>query len=182
MKNKFVKFLFSGDPKVVALKIIVLGVIAYLSYRIIKNTLDRTTEESISQTQNSIIEAIDNGSVQTNDGSQQAPNSDQVQLNEIALQQYTLMNQFLVDEQALFDSLKNLNGSQLQAVYVAYGVKDNKNLFQWYNDTLNSSYLTGGATAWTYTGEDSTECNSQFDFCSELDVMKLVWAKSGLTF
>lgn len=182
MKNKFVKFLFSGDPKVVTLKIIVLGVIAYLSYRIIKNSLDKTTEESVNQTQNSIINAIDNGQVETNDGSEQPPNTDQVQLNEIALQQYTLMNQYFVDEQALFNSLDNLNGSQLQGVYVAYGIKDGKNLFQWYNDTLNSSYFTSGATAWTYSGEDSNECSSQFDFCSELKVMKLVWAKSGLTF
>ena len=123
---------------------------------------------------------VENGSVPTNDGSIQAPNTDQVQANEIALQQYTIMNQFFIDEQALFDSLENLNGSQLQLVYTTYGIKDGKNLFQWYNDKLNSSALTGHT--YTYEGQDSTECNSYFDFCSELDVMRLVWKKSGLTF
>lgn len=180
MKNKYLKFLFSGDPKVVIVKTIVLAVIIYLLYRVIKNALDQTTEESIQQTQNQILQQVENGEVLTNDGSIQAPNTDQVQLNEIALQQYTIMNQFFVDEQGLFDSLKNLNGSQLQGVYVAYGVKDGKNLFQWYNDTLNSSVLTG--QIFTYGGQDSTECSSTFDLCSELDVMRLVWAKSGLTF
>ena len=182
MKNKYLKFLFSGDPKVVIVKTIVLAVIIYLLYRVIKNDLDQTTEESIEQAQNQILQQVQNGEVLTNDGSLQAPNTDQVQLNEVALQQYTIMNQFFVDEQALFDSLKNLNGSQLQGVYVAYGIKDGKNLFQWYNDTLNSSWITGGGNTWVYNGEDSNECKSALDLCSELDVMRLVWAKSGLTF
>ena len=180
MKNKFVKFLYSGSPQVVIVKNVVLAVIIYLLYRIIKNALDKTTEESVEQLQNQTIQMVENGSVPTNDGSIQAPNTDQVQANEIALQQYTIMNQFFIDEQALFDSLKNLNGSQLQLVYTTYGIKDGKNLFQWYNDRLNSSVI--GGNIFTYQGQDSTECNSTFDFCSELDVMRLVWAKSGLTF
>lgn len=180
MKNKFVKFLYSGSPQVVIVKNVVLAVIIYLLYRIIKNALDKTTEESVEQLQNQTIQMVENGNVPTNDGSVQAPNTDQVQANEIALQQYTIMNQFFVDEQALFDSLQNLNGSQLQLVYTTYGVKDGKNLFQWYNDKLNSSVLAG--QVFTYDGQDSTECSNYFDFCSELDVMRLVWAKSGLTF
>ena len=180
MKNKFVKFLYSGSPQVVIVKNVVLAVIIYLLYRIIKNALDKTTEESIEQLQNQTIQMVENGNVPTNDGSIQAPNTDQVQANEIALQQYTIMNQFFIDEQALFDGLANLNGSQLQLVYTTYGVKDGKNLFQWYNDKLNSTALTG--QVFTYDGQDSAECNSYFDFCSELDVMRLVWKKSGLTF
>ena len=180
MKNKFVKFLYSGSPQIVIVKNIVLAVIIFVIYRIVKNALDKTTEESIEQLQNETIQMVQQGDIPTNDGSQMAPNTDQVQANEVALQQYTIMNQFFVDEQALFDSLQNLNGSQLQAVYVAYGIKDGKNLFQWYTDTLNSSVLTG--QIFIYGGQDSTECNSTLDLCSELDVMRLTWAKSVLTF
>ena len=96
MKNKFVKFLYSGSPQVVIVKNVVLAVIIYLLYRIIKNALDKTTEESVEQLQNQTIQMVENGSVPTNDGSIQAPNTDQVQANEIALQQYTIMNQFFI--------------------------------------------------------------------------------------
>ena len=95
MKNKYLKFLFSGDPKVVIVKTIVLAVIIYLLYRVIKNALDQTTEESIEQAQNQILQQVQNGEVLTNDGSLQAPNTDQVQLNEVALQQYTIRTNFL---------------------------------------------------------------------------------------
>ena len=161
MKNKFVKFLYSGSPQIVIVKNIVLAVIIFVIYRIVKNALDKTTEESIEQLQNETIQMVQQGDIPTNDGSQMAPNTDQVQANEVALQQYTIMNQFFVDEQA-------------------YGIKDGKNLFQWYTDTLNSSVLTG--QIFIYGGQDSTECNSTLDLCSELDVMRLTWAKSGLTF
>lgn len=180
MKNKFVKFLYSGSPQVIIVKNVVLAVIIYLLYRIIRNAIVKTDSENIANLQNQQIEAIQNGEVLTNDNSTLDQNSDLIQANEIALQQYSLMNQFFIDEQALFDGLKNLNGSQLQQVYVAYGIKDGKNLFQWYNDKLNSQVLTGNV--YTYDGDDSTECNSYFDFCSELDVMRLVWKKSGLIF
>lgn len=178
MKNKFVKFLYSGSPQVVIVKNVVLAVIIYLLYRIVKNALDKTTEESIEQLQNQTIQMVENGNVPTNDGSIQAPNTDQAQANEIALQQYTIMNQFFIDEFALIEMLCGLNGSQLQLVYTTYGVKDGKNLFQWYNDKLNSSIYTGQSLS----APCLEQCTSFFSDCSELDAMREMWQKSGLTF
>ena len=178
MKNKFVKFLYSGSTQVVIVKNVVLAVIIYIVYVIIRNALDKTTEESLEQLQNQTIQMVENGEVQTNDGSQQAPNTDQAQANEIALQQYTIMNKFFVDEYSLIEMLCGLNGSQLQAVYVAYGIKDGKNLFQWYNDKLNSSIYTGHSLS----APCLEKCTSFFSDCSELEAMREMWQKSGLTF
>ena len=80
------------------------------------------------------------------------------------------------NEQALFNPLGDLNGAQLQMVYVEFGIRDGKDLFAWYAGELSTNLWTG--LVWT---DDRIEgCTSYVDNCTESDMMRAVWVKSGL--
>ena len=89
------------------------------------------------------------------------------------------------DEDTLFTSLVNLNGSQLQQVYEAYDIKEGKDLFGWYQDELNESAF---ASLVYYCGWLSLDCEdgqvpgceTYWDACTEAAFMRSIWQKSGL--
>jgi len=90
--------------------------------------------------------------------------------------QYASMEPYGTDEETLMYPLTSLTGAQLVMVYEAFGVRDGKNLFQWYASELDSWTLTGGV--WY---EESIEgCSTYFDNCSQIEAMRGIWAKSGL--
>lgn len=90
--------------------------------------------------------------------------------------QYAAMEPYGTDEETLMYPLTALTGAQLVMVYQAFGVRDGKNLFQWYASELDSWTLTGGV--WF---EESIEgCSGYFDNCSQIEAMRGIWAKSGL--
>ena len=97
----------------------------------------------------------------------------------LAQGQYNAMKGFGTNEQALFTPLLDLNGAQLCKVYQAYGVKQGKDLFGWYQDELGSSNWIPfeSANLW----DESVEgCETYTDFCTETDAMRAIWNKSGL--
>lgn len=103
----------------------------------------------------------------------------------IAESQYNAMAGWGTSESALFNSLLNLDGGQLQAVYAAYGIKDGKNLFEWYSDELGSGPFS--SLVW-YCGTGGLDCEDAqvpgceawIDNCYEADFMRSIWQKSGL--
>jgi hypothetical protein len=103
----------------------------------------------------------------------------------IAEGQYNAMKGWGTNETALFNGLLNLNGGQLQAVYEEYGIKEGKNLFEWYADELGSGPLS--SLVW-YCGTGGLDCEDAqvegceawIDNCYEADFMRSIWQKSGL--
>ena len=113
------------------------------------------------------------------------------QAQTIANGQFTQMNQFNIDEDAMYDALKNLNGSDLRLVYEAFGVKPLEglvstnylDLFGWYAAKLDNSYFGGMGWNDPSLSEVPLEpnCGSYWDDCTEIDYMRAIWWKSGLT-
>lgn len=103
----------------------------------------------------------------------------------IAEGQFNAMQGTGTDEDSLFSALLGLNGSQLQQVFAAYGIKDGKNLFGWYQDeltdnpVLSMNYYCGWGS---FDCEDGQVpgCESYFDNCTEGAFMRSIWQKSGL--
>jgi hypothetical protein len=93
----------------------------------------------------------------------------------LAQGQYNAMKGFGTNEEGLFVPITELNGAQLCKVYQAYGIKEGKDLFGWYQDELASSTLINVVTYDKIEG-----CETYADFCSEIDAMRSVWSKSGL--
>ncbi len=98
----------------------------------------------------------------------------ETQAKMIAQGQYNSMEGYGTDENALFDALVDLNGAQLCKVYQAYGIKDGKDLFGWYQDELGRGAFN------TMVHSDIPGCESVFDGCSESTMMATLWNKSGL--
>jgi len=103
----------------------------------------------------------------------------------IAQGQYNAMQGTGTDEDALFSPLVGLNGSQLQQVFAAYGIKEGKDLFGWYQDELaNSAFMS----LIYYCGWGSLDCEdgqvpgceTYWDQCTEGAFMRSIWQKSGL--
>ncbi len=99
----------------------------------------------------------------------------EAQAKTLAQGQYNSMKGAGTNEEGLFVPMTKLNGAQLCKVYQAYGVKEGKDLFGWYQDELASTALITVVTDDTIEG-----CETYTDFCSEIDAMRSVWNKSGL--
>ena len=80
-------------------------------------------------------------------------------------------------ESNLYNALIPLSGWQLQEVAEAYGTKEGMNLFQWFQDELSDNQIPTNL-AWD---ERVVGCETIWDGCSELDLMRKIWAKSGIT-
>ena len=81
------------------------------------------------------------------------------------------------NEPVVFESLVNLTGAQLRDVYSAFGVRDEQDLFAWFDEDLSSSSF------WEVVTDDNIEgCTAWLDQCSEREAMVSVWKKSGLNY
>jgi len=95
----------------------------------------------------------------------------------IADQQYGAMASTGTDEDTLFNTLLDLNGAKLNMVLTKFGVRDGKNLFQWYTDELCGGGLFAGCTSMAYYNDAVPGCNSWADDCSELKYMQQIWKR-----
>ncbi len=124
----------------------------------------------------------------TQDGTQPIPSeieAYQSTAQTIAQGQFVAMDMTGTDEMGLFNGVVNLNGWQLQQVYAEYGIKQGKNLFEWYQSELGDGIFSGGVYWCGATGLNCTDgqvpgCESWSDNCYEADFMRAIWEKSGL--
>ena len=81
------------------------------------------------------------------------------------------------DETALYEPLEKLTGAELRYVFEAFGIREDKDLFQWFDDELNDN------SGWYVVSSDNIEgCTSWWDQCSEREAMVSIWKKSGLQY
>ena len=95
----------------------------------------------------------------------------------IADQQYQAMEGVGTDEETLFNTLVALNGSELNLVAQEFGVRDGKNIFQWYSEELCPGGLWGGCYSSPYWNENVSGCDSLVNACSELGFMQAIWRR-----
>ena len=171
---------------------IVQGVVV-LAFLLVSYLIVRALIRGVSNVADSIV----NPPVNPSDLVDETPTADDTEMDEvevdafaltaqtIAQNQYNALNQSNVDEAALFMPLLNLNGTQLQAVFDAYGNRGGKNLFNWYADKLDSGMFTSLVYYCGWMGIDCEDgqvpgCETWFDNCYERDFMRSIWQKSGL--
>lgn len=109
----------------------------------------------------------------------------------IADSQWQAMNQSGTIEETLFSIDQVEFGWQLimiaqefgQRPYSFFGNVSDKNIFQWYDEELNTTWVYG-----TSENLPSTQnCSSEYDFgifgqqgCTERELMRQIWKKSGI--
>lgn len=156
------------------IKWVVLVLLAYVVYRLIRkgvgpirdiftNILNPTVDNVVADTT-----PTDGTTVQ---------NSFASQATLIAQGQYAAMQGNMTDETALFNALIPLNGAQLAMVFEKYGVKEGKNLFQWYADELCDSMFCGSLV---WYNDAAPGCTGWLDSCYETEFMRALWQKSGI--
>lgn len=155
------------------IKYLVAGILLYVIFRLVKRgatTLGDAFVNLVGGNVNQVVEETtpSDGTTLQNDFDAQAKN--------IADGQYAAMQGFGTDEESLFAPLLALNGAQLAKVFQKFGMREGKNLFQWYSAELNNTSLT----SLNYHNEASEGCTSWADNCYEKDFMRGIWAKSGL--
>jgi len=185
-KSKF----FSGDYRLVIVKVVVIAVLVYAIYKFIEklakgkspeeleaDSIQQNTEEFLQELETATPPPADTGEVVM-------PTITQAQAGQIANIQFQAMEGTGTDEDTLFNSVCELNGADLIMVAQEFGTQDGKTIFQWYYDelctyvdalTCNSRYGCGTDCANTFISIPSVGC-------SELEFMKKIWAKSGLPF
>lgn len=132
--------------------------------------------ESKYDTKNNVQETAE-GAVPLDDSSvEEIEESFQDEAFNFANAQYAAMEPYGTDEETLMFPLTALSGAQLIMIYEAFGVRDGKNLFQWYASELDSWTVTGGV----WYQENIEGCSTYFDNCSQIEAMRGIWVKSGL--
>ena len=158
-----------GTILYIAISLLIILAIRYL-YRSIKDS--REEEKEAKRRQQDVQDLVNTTAPEDNSVSDE--NFKPVATN-IAGRLFNAMEGGGTDEKALFEPLENLTGAQLRDVFEAFGVKEDKDLFQWFDDELNTN-------SWLYvvTSDSIEGCSSWFDQCSEREAMVSIWKKSGL--
>jgi hypothetical protein len=159
-------------PKIFQWAIVILAF--FLILRLLRKTGFGITDAITNIFNPEITDVVD--STTPTDGTT-AQNSFAPQAKMIADGQYVAMNDSGTDEDALFTPLLNLNGAQLALVFEKYGVKQGKNLFEWYAEELCDSVWCGSLV---YNASASQGCETYMDQCRETAFMRGIWQKSGL--
>lgn len=114
-----------------------------------------------------------------NDNSQgSVDNSFRPTARAIAESQLSNMQSSGTDEEALFNAVLPLNGTQLRMVYEEFGQRQGKTLFQWYDEELCDSFTCGSLVY--NDAQAGPDCDSYLDQCRETSFMRAIWQKSGL--
>lgn len=185
-KSKF----FSGDYRLVIVKVVVIAVLIYALYKLIQKLAKGKSQEeleadNIQQNTEQFLQELETATPPPADtGEVVMPTITQSQAGSIANIQFQAMDGTGTDESALFSSLCELNGADLIMVAQEFGTQDGKTIFQWYYDELCTyvDAITCGSLAGC-----GTDCVNYFIAipsvgCSELEFMKKIWQKSGLPF
>jgi len=86
------------------------------------------------------------------------------------------------DEKALFSTIIDLNGAQLQQVYEQFGLREGSDLFAWYKEDLGDSLIyTSNPQPWGMTEEQLlANMGERTGNIRERQLMANIWEKSGL--
>ena len=190
-KSKF----FSGDYRLVIVKVVAIGVILFVLYKLAtklfkKKTPEETQADEIAgNNQNFLNGLTDAEPPAENTGAVPMPSITTAEAGNIANIQYNAMQGTGTDESALFDSLCGLNGADLILVAQEFGIRDERTIFQYYYYELCSdiNYITG---CLGHGDNENFTCGVPqcqlglfgLGGCSEIDFMKGIWVKSGLPF
>lgn len=185
--KKFIEFYSKGTTQQVIIRIVITLVIIVILYYALKKLTEALKQRASKREQEQAVTDTTGGFQDDTGGysgfadgssmSELEANQFSSQAQLIADQQYQAMSGAATDEDALFNTLLPLNGAKMNLVLEKFGVREGKNLFQWYADELCEGGLFAPCTSLTYYDESTPECDSWFNGCSELPYMRAIWKK-----
>jgi hypothetical protein len=171
--------LFEGSWQKVLIKAIMLLLVLYAMYRIIK-MLTKKTPKSEQQ----IIEYIENELPSTtppdnsNNADPETLSDSEADLIANNLQIY--MDGWGTNESSMFSALECLNGASLNKVYASFGAREYDgtmmDLYAWFSEELSNMLFSSGV----FFSECVPECNGYWDSCYALTYMRRIWSKSSI--
>ena len=178
--------LFEGSWQKVLIKVILLLLVLFVVYSLLKKIKWRPTksEEAINDyIQNELPNTtpIDNS---TNASPDTISNSE-AELIANNLEVY--MEQYGTNEQSMFNALQCLNGASLNKVYASFGAREYDmtwpnqdvimDLFGWFSEELSNTLFTS-----IYHNECVPSCTEAFggNECHALKYMREIWSKSSI--
>ena len=175
-----------GGPIVQAIVVIAILTILYFVLKGVVKGISRTVTNLANPSPNPQDIVDETPTADGTEATEEEEDAFAVTASQIAGAQYNAMEGTGTDEAALFTSLVNLNGTQLQQVFAAYGKKGGRNLFEWYADELTDNpvlspvYFCGGFAGLDCEDGQVPGCESYWDSCQEREFMRSIWQKSGI--
>jgi len=176
--------LFVGSWQKVLIKVILLLLVLYVVYRLIKGAFPTKSEQEFQEV---VADLTGQGG---SDGST-IGDADTISDNEadnIANSLESYMSNWGTDYSSLSNSLQCLNGASLNKVYISFGQRfyscavpvgctsQNRDLFGWFAGELsNSLFVTG-----VYYNDCVENCTGYWDLCHDLTYMRNIWMKSSI--
>ena len=171
---------------------IILGVLGvaglYILWKLLKGDDKLDKEREIIS--NEVLEDICYGDTPTWDGTTDADrtlsDADAFQKAEAV---YIAMDRTGTQEQTIFNALECLNGRDLQLVACQFGRRQDKTIFEWFYDEFQTNSFLANFSSQVYhcntnTGCDCSwegECDKYWDQCDEMQFLRSMWKKSGIT-
>jgi len=182
--------LFEGSWQKVLIKVILLLLVLFVVYRILKGVADWDLFKKKPKSQEEIEEYITNVLPNTNPNDNSTPvdpdTISDADAELIANSMETSMIGTGTNEGAMFTALTGvngencLNGASLNKIYAKFGVRDYNgemlDLYGWYGQELGSALFV--TNVWSSDCVDG--CTSWWDHCRDLDFMRAIWNKSSI--
>tara|TARA_R110000824_G_scaffold378430_4_gene569985 strand:- start:2724 stop:3266 length:543 start_codon:yes stop_codon:yes gene_type:complete len=172
--------LFVGSWQKVLIKVILLLLVLFVVYRVIKNLIKLKPDKSISQINNYIENELPNTIPPDNSSSNDPETITNSEADLIANNLKSAMGGNGTNESAMFSALQCLNGASLNKVYASFGARDYDgsmlDLFGWFGNELSNSLFV--SAIW-YT-DCVPECSGYWDQCHDLEYMQQIWSKSSI--
>tara|TARA_Y100000034_G_scaffold83551_1_gene100011 strand:+ start:116 stop:658 length:543 start_codon:yes stop_codon:yes gene_type:complete len=175
------KKLFQGSWQKVLIRVIVLLLVLYVSYRILRKFYkkifkNRTSQEYKDYVNNELPLIVNDDSSNNNDPATISNNEAKL----IADKLENAMDGLGTNENTMFNSLQCLNGASLKKVYVEFGQRDYSgtmmDLFGWFSEELSNAIFSSGV----FWDDCVPECDGYWNQCYALTYMREIWKRTGM--
>ena len=177
--------LFEGSWQKVLIKVVVLLLILFVAYRILKEVFNPKRKKSKEVIDNYIVNELPNTTPvdDSNPTDPETISDSEAQLIAQNLEVYMNETTFGIpgtNEQGIFNSLQCLNGASLNKVYAEFGARNYEgttmDLFGWFGQEFSNTVF---GTLIHYN-DCVPGCESYWDQCRDLSYLRAIWSKSSI--
>ena len=178
--------LFVGSWQKVLIKVILLLLVLYVVYRLIKGIKWKAVK-SVTEINNYIDDQLDpNSNTYTPPVDNSTPTDPETITNNEAeliannLEYYMGGSWGSTNESSMFNALQCLNGASLNKVYAEFGARNYDgsmlDLYGWFASELSNNIMVTGV----WWNDCVADCDSYWDQCYDLSYMRKIWNKSSI--
>ena len=168
--------LFEGSWQKVLIKAIVLLLVLYVVYMVVKK-LTKKQPPAVSQINEFIENELPNTTPTDNSNNADPETISDSEAQLIANNLEVYMDQWGTNEGSTFAALQCLNGASLNKVYAEFGARDYDgtmlDLYGWFSEEFSNIGVS-------YYNSCVPECNSFFNDCFAMTYLREIWSKSSI--